>query len=186
MESNYNLFEHRHRFAVWAAARATQRGFTNVDKLRDALESSGVMVFVRDHAAAELDAATYAAHHAEWCDKIIESLKHAGVPETTVSFGRAAKLVAVYIKSMVVVGPLAQTALARVAHPPIDRIILRNLSEEPHLPSHVKKKFRETNWTTLDQSEYDSLIRMIQNHVSGLEPFWLLEEYWTVTKNSGD
>jgi hypothetical protein len=40
------VFEHRHRFAVWAAARAAQRGFVTVEKLRDALEATDIVAFV--------------------------------------------------------------------------------------------------------------------------------------------
>jgi hypothetical protein len=42
----YDVFEHRHRFAVWAAARAAQRGFVTVEKLRDALEATDIVAFV--------------------------------------------------------------------------------------------------------------------------------------------
>lgn len=176
---NYDIFRHRHNFSVWAAARATQRGFTTVDKLRDALQNSGLVEFVRDNASFEIDAATFATRHAEWCNKIIEILKVSGVANVT--FGRAAKLVAVYIKSMVVVGPHAQTSLARVAHPPIDWILLRNLSRLEKLPRDAKRVFRTTNWTDLDRDGYYALIRLIQDSMPGLDPFWRLEEYWTVT-----
>ena len=39
---SYDLSEHRHRFAIWAAARASQRGFTTVENLRNALESTDI------------------------------------------------------------------------------------------------------------------------------------------------
>jgi len=38
----YDLAEHRHRFAVWAAARAAQRGFTTVKNLRAALQAADI------------------------------------------------------------------------------------------------------------------------------------------------
>ncbi len=40
----YDLFVHRHNFAIWAAARAAQRKAANatVQNLKDSLESSGI------------------------------------------------------------------------------------------------------------------------------------------------
>jgi hypothetical protein len=38
MSSQYTIDIHRHNFAVWAAARAAQRGFTTVENLKAALE----------------------------------------------------------------------------------------------------------------------------------------------------
>ncbi len=175
--TNYDIFRHRHNFSVWAAARATQRRFTTatVDKLRDALQNSGLVEFVRDHVSSEIDATTFSKRHAEWCNKIIEALEDSGVKDVT--FGRAAKLVAVYIKSMVVVGPYSETILARVAHPPIDRIILQNLSRLENMPPDTRKTFRTTKWTSLTHNEYSDLIRLIKDSVPNLDPFWRLEEH---------
>ena len=181
---DYDIFRHRHNFSVWAAARAAQRRFTTVDKLREALQCSGLIEFIRDQAASQIDAATFATHHNKWCEKIIEILKHSGVENVT--FGRAAKLVAVYIKSMVVVGPHTQTSLARVAHPPIDRILLQNLSHLRQLPRDTRKVFRTTTWTDLSRDQYYALIRLILHSVPNVDPFWRLEEYWTVTQDADD
>ena len=186
METEYNFFKHRHNFAVWAAARATQRGFTTVGVLRKAIERSGLPKFVQDHADSVIDAATFAARHSEICNSIMESLTNSVAQKEKVTYGRAAKLVAIYVKSMVVVGPYSQSALARVAHPPIDRIILQNLSQEESLPNDVRMEFRRTNWTTLNQIKYVELIDLIKEHVPDLDPFWRLERHWIATDDSED
>src|SRR5947208_1193699 len=98
----YSLFEHRHRFSVWAAARATQRKFTSVKNLREALERTDIEAFVRDHAEDPINAEEFYARHRSWCDTIVEFLGLSGIKSVT--FGRAAKLVAVYLKSMIVIG----------------------------------------------------------------------------------
>jgi len=176
----YDLFEHRHRFSVWAAARATQRGFTTVDNLRDALQSTDIAHFVRKHVTDRIDANGFAIRHGKWCDNIVEFLLDAGIQN--VSFGRAAKLVAVYLKSMVVVGPYANSSLAQVAHPPIDRLLLQALSRLEDLPREARRIFRTTNWTDLKREEYYALIERIRVSVPDLNPFWHLERYWTVTQ----
>jgi hypothetical protein len=71
-------FEHRHRFAVLAAARAAQRGFANVDTLRDALESTDIKVFVADPASLTVGQAKFDERHREWCRAIAENLEKGG------------------------------------------------------------------------------------------------------------
>jgi hypothetical protein len=172
----YDIYQHRHNFAVWAAARASQRRLTTVDTLRKALESSEVVAFVRDQVSEEIDSEVFAAKHRSWCEEIVRFLLDAGVMNAT--FGRAAKLVAVYLKSMVVIGPFADSDLARVAHPPIDRILLRNLARAEGLEVGLRTMLRTTNWTDLDRVAYYALIEALPK----LVPFWKLEEYWTVTE----
>lgn len=128
MMRGYELFEHKHKFSVWAAARAAQRGFTNVDNLREALENCGVIEFIKDPASFEINEDEFRNCHTVWCNQIIDYLTRKGVKNST--FGRAAKLIAVYLKSMFIVGGAAQCNLAKIAHPPIDRILLQNISEE--------------------------------------------------------
>lgn len=179
---SYDLFEHRHRFSVWAAARAAQRAFTTVDNLRDALQSTDIARFARDHATDFIDGAAFSNRHRTWCERISEYLFDAGVQN--VSFGRAAKLVAVYLKSMIVIGPHANTALADVAHPPVDRLLLQALSRLESVPQEVRRTFRTTNWTELDDARYYELIDLIQTSVPNVRPFWHIEEHWLPTQGA--
>jgi hypothetical protein len=56
------------------------------------------------------------------------------------TFGHAAKLVAVYLKSMVVLDQ-PYTPPARVAYPPIDRPLLQKLARAPHIQSPYKREW---------------------------------------------
>lgn len=178
----YDLSEHRHRFSVWAAARAAQRGFTTIDNLRDALELTDIRTFLEGRVAEPISSEQFAERHGTWCTLIMDGLIEAGVQN--VSFGRAAKLVAVYLKSMVVIGPHVDTELARVAHPPIDRFILQNLSRLESVPADVRAIFRSTNWTELNQVQYYDLVNLIRRHVlnGDVDAFWHLEQHWNVTQ----
>ena len=122
----YQIEHHIHRSAIWAAARASQRGFTSVIVLRDALEQSGIVEFVPKPYASSVGAAQFRELHQEWCRSIIRFLERRNSAAT---YERAAKLVAVYLKTRVVL-PHAESKLARVAHPPVDSILLRNISPE--------------------------------------------------------
>jgi hypothetical protein len=183
----YKIDEHRHRFSVWAAARATQRGFSDVDTLRKALEACGVREFLATPNFGDIDATRFDAIHRQWCTSVMHFLKEVRIPNVT--FGRAAKLIAMYLKSEVVLGPGSRTALARIAHPPIDGILLSNLAASSDVNSEHKRKWAKTKWTKLNEQQYYELmeqLRGVLGHEHGHEePFWKLERFWTVTDDAG-
>ena len=176
----YDLFEHRHNFSVWAAARAAQRGFTNVDNLRKAIEQCGVKEFLRQADALDTSAGEFEDRHRTWCGSVQCFLCDQGVNNST--YGRAAKLIAVYLKSMVVIVAPGTSSLAQVAHPPIDRILLQNLSRSDEVESDHKAKWGNVNWTQLDAEAYYILIEQLRDVLPPEAPFWVLEQYWTVTQ----
>lgn len=169
----YTEHLHRHNFSVWAAARAAQRGFTNVETLRYALEQCGIDNFINNpRQEVEFDAL-----HKQWCNGICDYLNEKGVKN--VSYGRAAKLVNVYLKSMLVLNDLSGE-LAAFIHPPIDRILLKNIAKNIELEKEKKKIINTTNWTQLEEDDYFELISILKAIV-GNQPFWRIEEHWTVT-----
>lgn len=172
-DTDYDLFEHRHRFAVWAAARAAQRGFASVALLREALEATDLVDFLLGPGSLETGAATFDALHRRWCSAIVDFLHERGIDGP--AYGRAAKLVAVYLKAMIVTGPHPDSRLASVAHPPIDRILLKNVSAATRSP-----RWRTLAWTQLDERSYYELIAEFRVLLPEQEPFWKLERYWTV------
>lgn len=174
----YSHFEHRHRFAVWAAARAAQRAFASVEQLRDAIESTDIADFVQEEAANEITEAQYFARHSHWCSQIEIHLREEYRLNAT--FGRAAKLVAVYLKSMIVVGGFNSTSLASVAHPPIDAVLLRNLSRIPDYPRELRARWRQARWTQLNEAEYTELLLSLRVANPEPAPWWKIEEHWTV------
>ena len=177
----YNHFEHRHRFAVWAAARAAQRGFTDVETLRDAIESTTIRAFLEEKSNFDIDDTKFDSLHREWCNQIVTYLKNKELVKAT--YGRAAKLVAVYLKSMVVVAQV-DCRLARVAHPPIDWVLLKNMASTTALPSKDKPTWRKTRWTKLSESDYFALLQSFRSVIPESSEWWRLEEYWTVTNLS--
>jgi hypothetical protein len=180
----YDINEHRHRFAVWAAARAAQRGFSvNVDTLRKALDACGVVEFLDTANLDAIDATDFNTFHRKWCVSVVDFLEGANVPKVT--FGRAAKLIAIYLKSAVVLGPGSETAFARVAHPPIDAILLGNLAVCKDVNSVHKSKWAKIKWTKLNDEQYHELIMRLREVLGPEEPFWKLERYWTVTIDGG-
>ncbi|HZK81224.1 MAG TPA: hypothetical protein VFC46_09165 [Humisphaera sp.] len=186
----YDLLEHRHRFSVWAAARAAQRGCkkASVSLLRDAVERCGVVEFVTKFVKAEVPHAitedAFSQYHSEWCGSILKIISERGVEGF--AYGRAAKLVGIYLKSMVVLGTnqnADQNAkLARIIHPPIDGILLRNMSDCPEIISPRKAGWKNVKWTKLKEDEYFVLVSELRQALPAPEPFWKLERFWTVAE----
>ena len=164
----YDLTEHRHRFAVWAAARAAQRGCkgASVEVLGRALRRSGVAGRARRGVSRPITNATFDQLHQRWCNSIISFLAQKG---TRFTYGRAAKLVAVYLKCMVILGSGPDTDLAHVSHPPIDDNLLTNI--------YGRKKLK---WTKLEREAYFGLISCLRARLKPDDPFWKLEQLWTV------
>jgi hypothetical protein len=177
----YEINEHRHRFCVWAAARAAQRGFTKVGILRKALEACGVVQFLDTADLDDIDATRFDELHRQWCMSAVAFLQRAGI--SNVPFGRVAKLIAIYLKCVVVLGPASGTGLAREAHPPIDGILLRNLAAS-NVNSKHKRTWANIKWTKLKYEQYYELIMQLRQAVGPEEPFWKLERFWTVTNDT--
>ena len=98
-----------------------------------------------------------------------------------VTFGRAAKLIAMYLKSMVVLGGESESVLGKVAHPPIDGILLSNVARSPDVVSSNKSAWARLRWTKLDEKSYYRLIPQLRAILGPDEPFWVLEAHWIVT-----
>ena len=123
----YSHFQHRHNFAVWCAARAVHRKFTKTPVLKEAIEKSGVVAFIMKNEEKTISQEEFDKLHAEWCNSIMQTWEKKNIKGR--SYGRAAKLLAIYIKAMVVVKN-EKCSISIVAHPPIDRMILQNISKD--------------------------------------------------------
>lgn len=176
-EMTYSHFQHRHNFAVWCAARAVQRGFTKSVILKEAIEASGIVEFVKGSIEKATSQREYDERHQRWCEGILKFWEKNKVPGS--SYGRAAKLLAIYLKSMIVVREDSNDLLT-IIHPPIDRIVLQNISKDDSIVHPNKKYWKYINWTQLDGPTYRQLISDFRQ-VLGEQPFWFIEKYWVLT-----
>jgi hypothetical protein len=177
---SYDLSEHRHRFAVWAAARAVQRGFKDAttDKLLCAVEKSDIRNEVLRPEFSDLSPPEFDVRHRRWCRSIISALNELEVRNST--YGRAAKLVAIYLKVTVILNGVANSPVSRVVHPPIDNILLKNLAACSDVCSPNKGKWSGTKWTQLNEPKYYELVEQIREAVPPDLPFWMIEKYWNL------
>ena len=165
----YTFEKHLHNYACWTAARAVQRNFATTDKIIKAIESSDL---IRVEELKIETATEYDRFHKVCCNQIIDFFKNQ--LDISASYGRAAKIVAIYLKTAVVIRYSGEGKLASITHPPIDRILLTNLHN-----NHPELGVDKINWTKLDEQSYFDLISKIR--ILPLKNFWELEEYWDVS-----
>ena len=168
--NNYTFNDHIHNYAVWTAARAVQRGFqgATTENISNAIDKAGLRTKFLDS-------------NTEWTDKKFEKVHEETVKILRLnlnncSFGRAAKIIAIYIKTAVLLPNKGDNSLSKVAFPPIDNILLSNLKNQRIIDKYDK-------WTTIEESEkFFKIITEIKKHLNG-KPFWEIERFWQPNKN---
>ncbi|WP_338875267.1 hypothetical protein WBJ53_06545 [Spirosoma sp. SC4-14] len=167
MREAYSFQDYIHDYAVWTAARAVQRKFTSTQRIKEAIDQSTLREFSESRECSTAE--EFNNFHISCSNQIIETLKKANVANPT--YGRAAKIIAIYLKTSLIIPMAGQGVICQFIHPPIDRILLTNLSKE-----HKIKKLCEKGWTALNEVEYWHLYERIK--LEKLKFDWSLEKYW--------
>lgn len=164
---DYSFDQHRHNYATWTAARAVQRNFTTTAKIKHAIEQSGLRSFAQDDT--EISIEQFDALHQLWADRIITTLKADGVQSAT--YGRAAKIISIYLKTSVILCNKAKCYRSSIIHPPIDGILLKSLSALPKLAD-----LKSIRWTQLEKEGYWALTDRLRDHFKSFD--WRIEYHW--------
>lgn len=165
----YTTDEHIHRFALWTAVRASQRGWLDSTTISEALEEIDIRKYhkiLKKNANLEYDFL-----HKELCNKLIESKK---LKQHKPAFGRAAKVIAIYFKTAIVIPERGEGELINKIYPPIDSILLENLAKKFIYLSSLKNY----KWTQISEKEHNDIKGLIIGQ--GLTFNWKLEEYWNL------
>jgi hypothetical protein len=165
---DYTFDQHRHNYAIWTAARAVQRNFTTTAKIKYAINESGLQIFAQ--TGGEVSVESFDSLHQLWADQIIKALQNEGVQ--TVTYGRAAKIISIYLKTSVILCNKAECKQSFTIHPPIDAILLKNLSTLPGLSD-----LGSLRWTQIKKEDYWSLAKRLKHYFGSFD--WRLEFYWT-------
>jgi len=178
-ETNYSIQEHTHRYACWTAARAASIGrFSNEEvsnyfrkikieekvnilRLNETLDFNQYEIWFRAIAKELLGLLTQQEKYKGNGERI----------KRNVSFGIAAKMISIYIKTVEVIPTQGTTLLSQVAFPPIDSILLNRIPDEWGIDKGIR-------WSKLEVDAYMQLIKDLR--AKHQEPaFWKLEVYWT-------
>jgi hypothetical protein len=203
--SFYSMLEHRHRLAVWVAGRAYSRkgsghtvavaqaliensGLNAISSPEDLPEPRDVDAFIHQLIGNVIVAARAIPDHKHWKTGQLQRLE--------CTYGRAQKLVNMYLKSKIVCAEFSEyTDRVSALHPPIDdqliKAIQRNLES---CPEQTKAQFKKqwatarklgTRWTKFNQQNYDAYISAIRSFLAG-RPLWQIEYLWLPSEDSSE
>ncbi|CEL29254.1 hypothetical protein [Pseudomonas fluorescens] len=200
----YDINEHRHRVAVWGAGRAYSRqgpGHT-IAVARYLIERSGLGSIntasqlpppeLMDEFMNERIQAVMAASQG-----LTYTKRPKGGPNTTeplfCSYGRAQKLVNMYLKLKIVCAGHHDHPHTKGVHPPLDAVLLKaldsaeSIDQECDLEEYRRKlktaKKLGTTWTTFDRATYDAYIEAIRLF-QGSQPLWAVERLWNPERDA--
>lgn len=196
ISSPYTFPEHKHRCALWTAARAVSRNFCDTQSLKNMVEE---LKF--EEAVDKLKKESFEKDFYKICNTVLSYfLKHER-PEKSKggdksqgqfinpTFGRAAKFVSIYLKTYYILDTRTDEGLRDIIYPPIDRILLHGIAKNEELLKSFEsdqelldklKELKKINWTQLTQEKYESLKKDIESFK--LEFNWTLEKYWQPTE----
>lgn len=177
----YDFKEHCHRYACWAAARAA-----SVSRFSNTQIADFIRLIQLQEGVDQLRKETTISHelYKEWFLTKVEALEKLMGPYRkeesesekklrNISFGIAAKVISVYVKTYEVLPEKGMSLLSRFAFPPIDSFLLKKLK------SSKIAAIEKTNWSKFEKVEFMQVIQLLRNHM-GDSPFWMLEKYWNV------
>ena len=157
-----------HDFAVWTAARASQRGFVKTEIISNAINSTHLKDLA--HSSDITSPSKFDDFHIETCQTMMRFWDEYGVKNGT--YGRAAKVTNIYCKTAMVIPNTGKGALSKIIHPPIDRVLLQNVKKR-----HKKLSIKSISWTRFDQAQYFDIIEKLRT--LPFDHFWEIEaEYW--------
>lgn len=113
--------------------------------------------------------------HREWRINVINEAKNIGLSFT---HGVAAKLINIYLKAGFVCGGHELHANVQALHPPIDSVLLEELSRQN--VGGLRRNWNEAKkirWSKLDSQQYEAVIASVRASLPNT-PLWEIEQYW--------
>lgn len=172
-QTAYGLDRYSHDFALWAAARASQRGARGAatEVLARAFHVAGLRTALSDAMSRIWNAELIDRAHKGWCESFLAALPE-GVEFT---HGSAAKFIAIYLKVTVVIRGLAEgSSFVKHLHPPIDAVLLQRVPERTRREAGLR---RTDKWTKFDCVRYQMAIATVRAAFNVTE-LWRAEEWW--------
>jgi hypothetical protein len=172
----YTIEEHKHRFSAWAAGRAANVNGCrfSVEQAKEIIEAAGLNQLLADPNNLPLPQDTDTRHR-EWRNSVITAAERLGLPFT---HGVAAKLINIYLKAGFVCGGHHAHANVQALHPPIDSVLLDELSAQ-NIGGYRRawNEARRIRWSNFDSHQYETVINNIRNSMPN-QALWEVEQYW--------
>ena len=172
----YTIEGHKHRFSAWAAGRAANVNGCrfSVEQAKTILEAAGLDHLLADPNILPLPQDTDARHR-EWRNSVIAAARNLGL---TFTHGVAAKLINIYLKAGFVCGGHHGHASVQALHPPIDSVLLDELSaQDIGSRRRAWNEARRIRWSNFDSQQYETVINNIRASMPN-QALWEVEQYW--------
>jgi len=189
----YDIYEHVHRFAGWAASTASsQKGHRfSVEDGQKIIKAAGLREILCDPGCLPTKPEDMDVKHKQWRKNVINEAYRVK-PSAKFNDGIAAKLINVYLKvGLVTVANCNNKSVAKgiaALHPPIDRQLLKGLrksdekSEEKADQKRAKfwksKERKGAGWSNFNSKQYQAVIDKIREKLGPEMPLWMIEEHW--------
>lgn len=174
---SYDIHEHVHRFASWAASRAasTKGARFPVEEGQYILRQAGLLAILEQGIDGLPNPEQMDAMHRQWRSLIISLAAKRGHAWT---HGIAAKLINVYLKAAYV--GLATRIHPKVAalHPPLDRELLTGLVRANRGDAKRWRSWRDIGWSKFTSTQYELVISDVRAWVGIGQPLWKIESEW--------
>ncbi|MBC6428266.1 MAG: hypothetical protein GDA55_03425 [Cellvibrionales bacterium] len=219
----YEIEEHIHRFAAWAAGTAYQRGRKekgikgrDVELAQKILSEHPIRHFILSPNDLPQSQGEFDIEHRKWRYEVIQQAEKEfdsgfGHEEITkednkneekytkeqireaiqnskdqFTHGVVAKLINVYLKSIIICGGFYDHPYTEFIHPPIDRELLGKLKENFGSENNFWQKDWKSGywtWSNLNSFRYQQIINQIRlilgcSETLQIKPLWKIEEYW--------
>ena len=172
----FDIREHKHRYAAWAASRASSVKGCRFSVLQGKLllERMGLESIV-DMPQQLPSVEDIDEKHREWRNSLITEAEKMGL---VFSHGVAAKLLNMYLKTLFVCGGHETNAKVAALHPPIDALLLKELRKKNvgGFKEHWKRA-EKRKWSKFKSEHYEEVIIFVRKSMGG-EPLWKVERYW--------
>lgn len=173
----YTIEEHRHRFAVWAAGRAASvKGYRfTVEQARKIIEATELHELAKNIVNMP-SPESFDEQHRQWRAKAIMTATTLGIPMT---HGVAAKLINIYLKSIIVCAGYHDHPRGMAIHPPIDKLLLDALYESNVAGLRALwKTARTIRWSKLNSEQYEAVIKGMRTVLGNNKGLWCIEQHW--------
>ena len=174
---DYSIYEHKHRFAAWAASRAASVNGCrfSVEEGKVILEDAGLKQLLVSADALPQPSSIDASHHG-WRIDVIAAAKRQRLDFT---HGVAAKLINVYLKTGFVCGGQDNNTRVKYLHPPIDSQLLDELYKQN--VGDLRREWgqaKNMRWSKFTSEQYEKVIANICLALGENVPLWWIEKYW--------
>ena len=173
----YTIYEHKHRYASWAASRAASTKPCRLTVLsgKEIIETVGLHRIISDPSNLPSPDKIDTSHRF-WRETAIDAARNKDI--SGFSHGVAAKLINVYLKGIFVCGGHEEHNNVAALHPPIDSLLLYGLYSNN--VGGLRKQWdvaRKIRWSNFDSAQYEAVIAAIRTAMGG-SPLWQVELYW--------